>query len=450
MLSLYNTLTRKKETFTPLDPPNVTLYLCGPTVYDRAHIGNARSVVVFDVLRRLLETTYAVTYVRNITDIDDKIMNAAKEKNISIHDLTHQTTAYYHEDMAALKTRVPTHEPRATDHIPSIIDYIQKLITASYAYEVEGHVLFDVLAYGPYGSLSRCHPDDIVAGARVDVAPYKKNPQDFVLWKPSSVDQPGWDSPWGRGRPGWHIECSAMSHDLLGPSFDIHGGGQDLMFPHHENEMAQSQSLYGSSSFARYWLHIGLLTVNGQKMSKSLGNFLTVKDLRQKAPGEVLRLALLSTHYRQNLDWTDDSIVRAKATLDRFYRALEGFKGEGQPSDLVLKALNDDLNIPQALTYLHDIVHKIYQEKDEKTKTLLQGQLKASALLMGLLEESVSAWFQTPDASLSRSHIEDLLTKRHMARSQGDFKEADRIRAYLLTMNIIIEDTPLGSTWRMK
>src|SRR6202790_126829 len=359
-LVLYNSLTRRKEPFAPLDPGRVRMYVCGPTVYDFAHIGNARAVVAFDLLYRVLRHTYGadhVTYVRNITDVEDKIIAAARAGGEAIDALTRRTTAIFHEDMAALGNLPPDIEPRATEYIPQMIAMIERLIESGHAYAAEGHALFRVASYAKYGALSRRSRADLIAGARVEVAPYKEDPGDFVLWKPSSPDQPGWDSPWGRGRPGWHIECSAMSEETLGETFDIHGGGLDLIFPHHENEIAQSVCAHDGRPFARYWMHNGMLTVGGAKMAKSEGNFVTVRDALAQAPGEVIRFALLSTHYRDPLDWTEDRLHQARAALDRWYRVLDENTAEFAPTEVipqqVLTAVNDDLNIPLVITHLH-------------------------------------------------------------------------------------------------
>src|SRR5712671_14245 len=349
-LTLYNTLTRRKEAFAPLDTSNVRVYVCGPTVYDDAHIGNARAAVVFDLLYRVLRHDYGadhVTYVRNITDVEDKIMAAARASGQTIDQVTARTTAQYPADMAALGNLPPDIEPRATEYIKEMIALIERLIASGHAYAAEGHALFRVASYAKYGALSRRSRADLIAGARVEVAPYKEDPGDFVLWKPSTPDQPGWDSPWGRGRPGWHIECSAMSENTLGETFDIHGGGLDLIFPHHENEIAQSVCAHDGRPFARYWLHNGMLTVGGAKMAKSEGNFVTVRDALAQAPGEVIRLALLMTHYRDPLDWTDERAHQAKQTLDRFYRALletpfESDSGHGTVAPEITEALDDD------------------------------------------------------------------------------------------------------------
>ena len=362
-LTLYNTLTRRKEPFEPIDPTRVGLYVCGPTVYDRAHIGNARAVVAFDLLYRVLRHEYGadhVRYVRNITDVEDKIIAAARENGEPIDALTRRTTAIFHEDMAALGNLPPDVEPRATEYIPQMIAMIERLIASGHAYAAEGHVLFRVASYPKYGALSRRSRADMIAGARVEVAPYKEDPGDFVLWKPSSPDMPGWDSPWGRGRPGWHIECSAMSDAELGETFDIHGGGLDLIFPHHENEIAQSICAHDGHPFAQYWLHNGMLTVGGVKMAKSEGNFITVGDALAAAPGEVIRLALLGTHYRDPLDWTSDRLRQASQDLFRFYVALNRGNHPVVSDRTVVPrevqdALSDDLNAPLALSQLHEI-----------------------------------------------------------------------------------------------
>src|SRR6516164_8204481 len=367
-LTLYNTLTRRKERFEPIDPTRVGLYVCGPTVYDFAHIGNARAVVAFDLLYRLLRHEYGpehVRYVRNITDVEDKIIAAARENGEPIDALTRRTTAIFHEDMSALNNLPPDVEPRATEYIPQMIAMIERLIASGHAYAAEGHALFRVTSYAKYGALSRRSRADMIAGARVETAPYKEDPGDFVLWKPSNPEQPGWDSPWGRGRPGWHIECSAMSETELGETFDIHGGGLDLIFPHHENEIAQSVCAHAGRPFVHYWLHNGFLTDDGAKMSKSLGNIRTVRELLGEAPGEAIRLALLSTHYRDPLDWTNDRLLQARQSLDRFYRALLALhipsEAPSVPSVAVVTALEDDLNTPLAIVHLHDLAGSIHR-----------------------------------------------------------------------------------------
>src|SRR5215469_9221119 len=404
-LILHNTMTRRKEEFRPIDPQNVRMYVCGPTVYDFAHIGNARPVVVFDVLFRLLRRIYGeahVTYARNITDVEDKINAAAKERGESIRALTERTAKAYHEDMAALGALRPTIEPRATEHIAQMIAMIATLIADGHAYEAEGHVLFSIASMPEYGRLSGRSLDEMRAGARVEVAPYKRDPGDFVLWKPSSPDLPGWESPWGRGRPGWHIECSAMSEAHLGETFDIHGGGLDLIFPHHENEIAQSVCAHDGRPFVRYWVHNGFLSVDSAKMSKSLGNFLTVRELLDEAPGEAIRLALLSAHYRDPLDWTSERLRQARQTLDRCYRALtlprdpifERFGEAAEALRPVREALEDDLNTPLALTRLHELVGAINRTSSDAERSALQRALEQGGELMGLLGQDPITWLR--------------------------------------------------------
>jgi cysteinyl-tRNA synthetase len=454
-LVLYNTLTRKKEAFEPLRPDHVGMYVCGPTVYDRAHIGNARPVIVFDVLYRLLSRLYPkVTYVRNITDVDDKINQRAKDSGEPIEAITARTTKMFHEDIAALNALPPTIEPRATAHIAQMITMIEALIAKGNAYEAEGHVLFSVPSMADYGALSRRSMDEMVAGSRVEVAPYKRNPADFVLWKPSTPDLPGWDSPWGRGRPGWHIECSAMSGQYLGTTFDIHGGGQDLVFPHHENEIAQSVCANGAP-FARTWLHNGYLMVEGEKMSKSLGNFFTVRELLAQAPGEAIRLCMLSSHYHQPFDWTAEGLKQARATLDRLYTALRGSAdaaGEaGAVPVEVMAALEDDLNTPLAIAHLHEIVTALNKATDPTEKAKARAALIASAQLLGVLEQDPEAWFKwQPEGAetLSEAAIEAAIIARVEARKAKNFAEADRIRKDLLDKGVVLEDFPHGTTWK--
>ena len=445
MLQLFNTLSKQKEVFKPLDAGNVGMYVCGPTVYDLAHLGNARPVVVFDMLLRVLQKQYAkVTYVRNITDVDDKINAAAHANGEDIRELTTRTAKAYHEDMSALNTLPPTHEPRATDHIADMISIIESLISGGYAYANEGHVLFRVQKYKDYGHLSRRNQDELLAGARVEVAPYKENAGDFVLWKPSTPELPGWESPWSRGRPGWHIECSAMSKAFLGNTFDIHGGGIDLVFPHHENEIAQSCCAHGTDRMAMVWMHNGHLLVNGEKMSKSLGNFFTVRDVLKNYPGEVIRFAFLSTHYRQPLDWTDESPKNAKATLDRFYKALEYAKGEGELSSDIIAALEDDLNTPLAISYLHELANAVFKSTGDE-QIAAANTLKASGQFLGLLAQDSQIWFQ---GQSDNQDIDQLVTARHEAKQAKNFAEADRIRALLINQGITLEDGPNGTIWR--
>jgi cysteinyl-tRNA synthetase len=441
-LRLHNSLSRRREIFVPLDPANVRLYLCGPTVYDLAHVGNARPVVVFDVLVRLLRRLYPrVTYVRNITDVDDKINARAAESGEPIAAITARTTADFHADIEALGALPPDEEPRATGHIPEMILLVERLIAGGHAYAAEGHVLFSVASFAEYGRLSGRSPDELLAGARIDVAPYKRDPGDFVLWKPSTPDLPGWDSPWGRGRPGWHIECSAMSWRYLGETFDIHGGGQDLIFPHHENELAQSCCAFPGSGFARTWLHNGMLLVDGQKMSKSLGNFLTIRDALAKAPGEVVRLTLLRTQYRAALDFSDSALAEARKDLDRWYRALQRTPAEGSDVPvLVLEALCDDLNTPQAIAELHRLADAALAGD-----AAAAGGLKAAGDLLGMLQQDPDAWFH---AGADDAAIERAIAQRIAARKAKDFARADAIRKELAEGGILLEDGPGGTTWR--
>jgi len=442
-LKLHNSLTRRKERFEPLDANNVRLYVCGPTVYDLAHLGNARAVVVFDLLARLLRRLYPrVTYVRNITDVDDKINARAAESGEPIAAITARTAADFHADMAALGVLPPDVEPRATDHIGEMIVLIERLIASGHAYAAEGHVLFAVASFPGYGRLSGHSPEELLAGARVDVAPYKRDPGDFVLWKPSTPDLPGWDSPWGRGRPGWHIECSAMSWRYLGESFDVHGGGQDLIFPHHENERAQSCCAFPHSRFARTWLHNGMLLINGEKMSKSLGNFLTVRDVLGRAPGEAVRLLLLRAHYRGTLDFTDVALAEARKDLDRWYRALEHSPAElGEVPPAVLEALCDDLNTPQAIAAMHGLADAALAGN-----IAASAGLRAAGALMGLLQAEPAAWFRGGEADTAA--IEAAIAERLAARKARDFARADAIRKELAEHGVLLEDGPKGTTWR--
>lgn len=452
-LILYNTLTRQKESFIPLTPDNVRLYVCGPTVYDFAHIGNGRPYVVFDVLNRLLRHLYPkVTYARNITDIDDKIILAAQKNDEDISLLTQRTTEHFQNDMKAIGNIPPNIEPHATAHVGEMIEIIQTLIEKGHAYEKDGHVLFSVKSFPAYGQLSRCQHDEMIAGARVEVAPYKRDPEDFILWKPSGEGIPGWESPWGYGRPGWHIECSAMSSKYLGETFDIHGGGQDLIFPHHENEIAQSQACYGPKTFARVWLHNGMLTVNGEKMSKSLGNFITVHQLLERLPGEVIRLVLLSSHYRQPLDWNEQIVVQCRQSLDRFYNALRGRDlSQEKPTlcESVKTALEDDLNTPLALSALHDLASRINKSSSEEEKNQLAATLKASGEWLGLLQQDPEIWFKGK-TGIDENKILELIEARKEARKQKKFLEADHIRDELLKAGIHLEDTPQGTLWRQQ
>jgi cysteinyl-tRNA synthetase len=456
-LVLHNTLTRRKEVFEPLDPRNVRMYVCGPTVYDLAHIGNARPVIVFDVLYRLLRERFGaaqVRYVRNITDIDDKINAAARAKGETIRALTERTARIFHEDAAALGALPPDVEPRATEHIAPMIRMIERLIASGHAYEAEGHVLFAVASMADYGRLSGRSRDEMIAGARVEIAPYKRDPADFVLWKPSPGDLPGWDSPWGRGRPGWHIECSAMSEEHLGETFDIHGGGLDLIFPHHENEIAQSVCAHHGRPFVRYWLHNGFVTVDGEKMSKSLGNFRTIREVLEEAGGpergEAVRLAMLMGHYRDPLDWTSDRLAQAKQVLDRFYLALRSVAdvepAAGGVPERVRAALEDDLNTPLALAALHDLVTDLNKATEPAEKARLKGAVQAGGAVLGLLEHDPETWLKGGDDEAGE--VEALIDRRNGARKARDFAEADRIRTMLALRGILLEDGPGGTTWR--
>jgi cysteinyl-tRNA synthetase len=456
-LTLYNTLTRRKEALRPIDPERVRLYVCGPTVYSFAHIGNARPVVVFDLLFRLLRQAYGadhVVYARNITDIDDKIIDAARANGEPISALTERTTALFHADMAALNCLPPSIEPRATTHVGGMIAMIEALIASGHAYAAEGHVLFAVASMPAYGCLSRRSQDDMLAGARVEVAPYKQAPGDFVLWKPSSDDQPGWDSPGGRGRPGWHIECSAMSEQHLGRHFDIHGGGIDLIFPHHENEIAQSVCAHGGEAFVNVWMHNGFVEVEGEKMSKSIGNVLVVHDLIKQHPGEALRWAMLSAHYRDPIDWTAERLRQARASLDRCYTALRAVAGMAPvfpETPGVTAALTDDLNTPLAQSVIHEQVTTLNKAEGDAEKARAKGALLASGRLMGFLEADPEAWFRwQPEgaAGLDDAAVDALVAARAAARKARDFQESDRIRTRLADAGITLDDGPQGTTWR--
>ncbi|TAL04059.1 MAG: cysteine--tRNA ligase [Rhodospirillaceae bacterium] len=455
-LFLYNTLTRRKEVFTPADPARVTMYVCGPTVYSYAHIGNARPAVVFDVLYRLLRRRYPqVVYARNVTDIDDKINAAATAQKVAINDITTKFTGIYRADMAALGVLPPTIEPFATDHVPQIIAMIQALLAKNHAYVAEGHVLFHVPSYAAYGRLSGRDRDDMIAGARVEVAPYKKDPADFVLWKPSTPDLPGWDSPWGRGRPGWHIECSSMIETHLGNTIDIHGGGHDLIFPHHENEIAQGTCAHDGAAYCRVWMHNGFLTMDREKMSKSLGNIALVHDILQSAPGEAIRWALLTAHYRQPLDWSDDLVTQSKRTLDGLYRTLEAADPtadrSASPPEAVIAALDDDLNTPIAMAELAGLAKAINQSSDAAERKRLAADLKAGGEMLGVLQQSPAVWFTTVSAgkTIDAATVESLIAARAAARKARDFAEADRLRQQLAELGVTIEDRAGGTTWRV-
>ena len=484
-LVLYDTAAREKRVFTPITPGAVGMYVCGPTVWDYAHIGNARPVVVFDVLYRYFrEQDYVVTYVRNITDVDDKIIAAHEKSGEPMEVLTGRFAKIYAEDMAALGALEPTVTPRATEHIPQMIAMIGKLIEADHAYVADGHVLFDVTSLPSYGELSGRNRDDMIAGARVEVAPYKKDPADFVLWKPAG-EHTGWDSPWGKGRPGWHIECSAMSEAYLGETFDIHGGGLDLIFPHHENEIAQSRCAHDGKILANFWMHNGFLTVDKEKMSKSLGNFFTVHEVLQKWPGEVIRYFMLSTHYRAPLNWTEDGLEQAKRSLDRLYLALRNLDEieaqENVVPEEVLSAIEDDLNTPRALAALHALAKEANKATDLSSKQRLKGELLWARKGLGLLRFPPKRWLRNmpiidvdelrskmqqhgikrvfalatrdvPGSKIPKAiadeEINTLIEERAEARKAKDFARADKIRTDLESLGIILEDGPGGTTWR--
>ncbi|WP_449468412.1 cysteine--tRNA ligase [Stenotrophomonas humi] len=451
-LRLHNNLTRQLEPFAPLDASAPTLYVCGPTVYNYVHIGNARGPVVFGVLANLLRRRYgALRYARNITDVDDKINAAAKEQGVPISAITDRFAAAYREDMAALGVVPPDIEPEATAHIPHIIAMIEDLIGSGHAYAAEGHVLFSVSSFKGYGKLSRRDPEEMLAGARVEVAPYKRDAGDFVLWKPSSADLPGWESPWGVGRPGWHIECSAMAAAHLGPTIDIHAGGVDLQFPHHENEIAQSECAHGGQTFARFWLHNGMLNFGGAKMSKSLGNIERVHDLVRQHPPEALRYALLSAHYRQPLDWSDNLIEQSIRTLDRLYGTLRDLVDIDATAEIpaaVEAALDDDLNTPLALAELARIAGDARKAESIEDKARLKRELLGAGLALGLLQQAPAAWFSRGAEAGDDARIQALIDERIAAKKNRDFARADAIRDQLAAENIVLEDTAQGVRWK--
>jgi cysteinyl-tRNA synthetase len=454
-LRLHDTLQGKKVPFKPLKDGEVTMYLCGPTVYNYAHIGNARPAVVFDLLTRLLRRSYKLTFARNITDVDDKINAAAVETGKPINEITARFIKAYNDDMSALGVLPPDIEPRATEHIAEMIAMIETLVSNGHAYEAEGHVLFDVGSHADYGALSKRDLREMIAGSRVEVAPYKKAAHDFVLWKPSTPELPGWDSPWGRGRPGWHVECSAMAKKHLGETIDIHAGGRDLVFPHHENELAQSRCAHDGAEFARYWLHNGFLSMDSEKMSKSLGNVLLVHEMIKTIPGEAIRLALLGAHYHQPLDWSDETIGSAKRMLDRLYGAVRGIevsaeaRAAAEPSEALLEALEDDLNTPKALAEMFAMAKTLNKTSDATEKQRLAATMLASGDLMGLLQSDPESWFAGDvEGQLSADDIEALINKRNEARAAKDFAAADAYRDQLTDAGIKIEDGVDGTSWR--
>ncbi len=455
-LFLHNSLTRRKEEFIPLDPVRVTMYACGPTVYNPPHIGNARAAVVYDVLYRVLRRHYPnVVYARNITDVDDKINLAARQEGVSIAVISARYTEIYHRDVAALGVLPPVIEPRATEHIPAMVRMIERLLEAGHAYVAEGHVLFQVSSYAAYGALAGRSHDEMIAGSRVEIAPFKRDPADFVLWKPSVGDQPGWESPWSYGRPGWHLECSAMSEQHLGLTIDIHGGGNDLKFPHHENEIAQSTCAHGGQVFCRYWVHNGFVEIDSEKMSKSLGNVLLVQNLLRRFPGEALRLALIKGRYREPMNWSDDLVNQAKSQLDRLYGALQRLGDVVVPDqrapDEFLAAMDDDLNTPQALAGLMGLATRANTATDNVERAYCKGALLACGKELGLLQQPPGEWFSATRAgALDVALVESLIAARNAARDQKDWVTADKVRAEIATLGISIQDGPSGTQWRVE
>ena len=458
-MKIFNSYTGKKEDFIPLDPNHIKIYACGPTVYNYAHIGNARMAVVFDTLVRVLRHTYPkVTYVSNITDIDDKIIDAAKELDVPIEHITQKYTDIYNKDMLKLLVKSPDIQPKATEYIPEMIELIEDLISKGHAYEKDGHVLFHVPSYENYGKLSKRNRDEQIAGSRVEVAPFKRDPADFVLWKPSNDAQPGWNSPWGFGRPGWHTECSAMSEKTLGLPFDIHGGGRDLAFPHHENEIAQSccssANINDPKSYVNYWMHNGFVTVHGEKMSKSLGNISLVKDLTKDNHGEVIRLSLLSSHYRQALDWNDNVVHQAKKLLDKLYKILAEIKDihASKINDSSLEFISpllDDLNTPGLLANLNKMIKDFRSISNEDLPEFKSKMLLATNL-MGICQENFLDWFSHNDKNLDTDKVAKLISERLDAKNNKDFEKADKIRQKLLDMGVEIKDTESGTDWNLK
>jgi len=454
-LHLYNSLTRRKEEFVPGDPARVTMYACGPTVYNPPHIGNARAAVVYDMLYRVLCRHYPnVVYARNITDVDDKINQAAREEGVPISVIAERFADVYHRDMAALGVLEPVIEPKATEHIPRMIAMMEKLIASGHAYVAEGHVLFSVTSFDAYGRLAGRSRDEMIAGARVDVAPFKRDPADFVMWKPSPEDLPGWDSPWGRGRPGWHIECSAMIEQHLGTTIDIHGGGNDLKFPHHENEIAQGTCAHDGALYCRYWVHNGFVEIENEKMSKSLGNVLLVQNLLQRFPGEAIRLVLLKGRYREPISWSEALIGEAKSQLDRLYGALRRMRGIDAvgpcvPSPEFAAAMDDDLNSPQALAVLMELVTRANVARDPAELGALKAALLGGGYELGILQQDPEQWFSYASAgAVDVARVEALIAARTAARAARDWAEADRIRGELADMGVRIEDGTQGTTWR--
>ncbi len=451
-IRLYNSKSKKKEVFSPINDQNVSMYVCGPTVYGAHHIGNARPAVVFDILAKLLREKYEnVTYARNITDIDDKIIDAAISEKLDINEITKRSTKQYHSDMITLNVEEPDREPYATEHISEMINFIEDLLRKKNAYESDKHILFDIDSYNNYGELSGRNPKDMIAGSRVEVQSYKRNPLDFVLWKPSKDDEIGWPSPWGKGRPGWHLECSTMILKIFGETIDIHGGGEDLRFPHHENECAQSFCRNDGMVLANYWMHNGMVQMENSKMSKSSGNILLIKDLIKDVPGEVIRLALISAHYRQPLKWSNELIDQSKKTLQNMYSFLKEFEDDNlnkvDPDAEFIDALSDDLNTPKAIS----IIHSMFKELKKSPKDInLRSRFIKSANFLGLLMSKPSEWAFESSDSIDEKTINDLIEKRNQARKDKNFEESDQIREQLLDMGVTLEDNEDGTVWRKK
>ncbi len=445
---LTNNLTNKKEKFVPLDKSNIRIYVCGPTVYDDPHIGNARPIVVFDILFKIFKKNYPkVTYVRNITDVDDKIIKSSKENNISISELTSKVTKSFSEDCHYLNCEEPTHQPKATENIDLMIEMISELIKKGFAYENNKHVYFEVTKFKDYGQLSNKKLDELIAGSRVEVSENKKNSEDFVLWKPSENDEPSWESPWGKGRPGWHLECSAMSKKFLGDEFDVHGGGIDLLFPHHENEIAQSRCANDTKIFAKFWMHNAFITMSNEKMAKSQGNILKIKDFRNKINGQVLRLALLSAHYKQPLDWNDKLLEDCQNTINKWYNSYLDIENNSEVSDEILHPLYDDLNTPGYIANLHQLYEKAQKGNDQDKSIFV-----SACQFVGLLNESKENWlkFKTSKALISEKEILHKIQERNKARETKNYKEADKIRNELLDKGVLIEDKDGKTTWKFK
>ena len=445
---LTNNLTNKKEKFVPIDEQNIRMYVCGPTVYDDPHIGNARPIVVFDILYKIFKKKYSkVTYVRNITDVDDKIIKSSKENNISISELTNKVTESFGEDCNYLNCETPTHQPKATENIDLMIEMVSELIKKGFAYENNNHVYFEVKKFNDYGQLSNKKLEDLIAGSRIEISENKKNSEDFVLWKPSASDEPSWDSPWGKGRPGWHLECSAMSKKFLGDEFDVHGGGIDLIFPHHENEIAQSRCANDTKVFANFWLHNAFITMSNEKMAKSQGNILKIKDFRNKISGQVLRLALMSAHYKQPLDWNDKLLEDCQNTINKWYNVYVDSKNNADISDEILQPLYDDLNTPGYIANLHKLYEKALKGNDNDKAVFV-----SACQFVGLLNQNKDEWlsFKMSKASISEKEILQKIDERNKARENKNYEEADKIRNELLDKGVLIEDKDGKTTWKFK